>query len=190
MRPLAVRDAARRCARASRRSGARLRRAPRGSCLGTPARWRARAARARGVAASSRSSSSRDTPAAVARVAEVQVARERVARGAQRRQQAVERLPLASQVGEPAAALEDLDLALEHVDRRRELRLERRARRACATKRVGILALGQRHHLHRRALPQQLVAGAEGRLEPRLVGVVEQEDALGVAPDRASPAPP
>jgi hypothetical protein len=51
-------------------------------------------------------------PRGLAGVAEVEVARERIGRGAKSGQQPVERLPLAPKVGEPAAAVEDLDLPL------------------------------------------------------------------------------
>jgi hypothetical protein len=59
-----------------------------------------------------------------ARVAEIHVSRQRIARRAQRRQEPVERLTLATEIGEPAATLEDLNLSLEDIDRRRELRLD------------------------------------------------------------------
>jgi hypothetical protein len=115
-------------------------------------------------------------------VPEVHVARERVAGGPQGRQQPVEGLALPAQVGEPAATLQDLDLALEDVDRGRQLCLET-TRAVRAHEGVGVLALRQGDDLHRCALPEKLVAGSERRLQAGLVRVVQQIDVARVSPD-------
>ena len=108
--------ATRRAARSSARRLRTARRAARRAAL------RRRTRRGARCGCSSRSSISRDTPAAVARVPRYRsrVSGSVVARSVGSSWSSA--CALAPQVGEPAAALEDLDLALEHVDRRRELR--------------------------------------------------------------------
>ncbi len=69
--------------------------------------------------------------------------------------------------------LEQLDLALEQIDRVAQDRLERGGA-ARLHQRVGIFARRQRGDPHPDAVAQQLVAGAEGGAEPGLIAVVEQ----------------
>ena len=68
-----------------------------------------------------------------------------------------------------------MHLSVEEVDRQTELRVHRRATMV-ANERVRILVLRQGDHTHRRLVPEQLQTGAEGRLLPGLIAVVEQED--------------
>ena len=91
-------------------------------------------------------------------VAEVHVARERIARRAQRRQQPVERLRACVADRRTSRRARGSGSCARRRRSTARAAPRGRARRACATKRVGILALGQRHHLHRRSLSQQLVA--------------------------------
>src|SRR6185437_7864058 len=109
----------------------------------------------------------------------IEIARQRISGRANRWQQAVDRLALAAKIAEPAAALEDLDLAIEYVERLRSGPLEPLGADAC-DECVGVVAVGEGDDANHRAAGEQRVAGAKRRLEPRLIAVVQEKHVLGV----------
>ena len=78
---------------------------------------------------------------------------------------------------EPPAPLQQLHLALEHVERAPQMPLELLGAMR-PHERIRILPLGERHHPHGDAAAQQLVAGLEGRPQPRPIAVVDQNASL------------
>src|SRR6185437_10280267 len=92
----------------------------------------------------------------------------------------VERAPLAMQIAEPPLPLQQLELALEHIDGVVHLRSKLLSAKL-VHEAVGILTVGKRHDLNGHPVSEQLVAGAEGGLQPRLVAVVEQVGVSGKA---------
>jgi hypothetical protein len=110
-------------------------------------------------------------------------ARDGVRRGANRRQQPIDRRARAPHVAEPVSALQNLEFAIEDVDGRAKFLLET-SRAVLLHERVRILAGRQRDNAHRCPFPEQRVARAERRLEPRLVAVVEQKHVRGLAPNQ------
>src|SRR5205814_4720067 len=109
----------------------------------------------------------------------VEIAHDRIGRRAYCRQQTIECASFLLQLTEPASALENLNLPLEHIDCVVELLLH------CgsaveAHKAVRIFSGRKRYNAHGKSLPQQLVSTAECRFESRRIAIVKKEDVARV----------
>ena len=87
------------------------------------------------------------------------------------------------QLGEHAGTLEQLDLALEHIDRITHPRCECRGS-VCFHKCIWIFSLRQRDHSYCNTLTQKLITRPKRCLQSWLVAVIEQKDVFRKLPQR------